>query len=63
MGEANQASKIAPVGIQPQAFSFAKNAIQGLAIQPKRIKIVAQMATVAKPISVAKNERKEYRLW
>ena len=59
MVDANQATKKEPVGIQPQAYSLAKKSAHELVIQPKKIKIAAQIATKAKPMSVAMNERKE----
>ena len=45
MVEASHANKIAPKGIHPRAFSNAKKCSQGLAIHPKRMAMVDQIAT------------------
>jgi hypothetical protein len=61
MVEASQASKTAPVGIHPQAFSVAQKSVHGLAIHPKKRKIAAQIATSAKPINRAQKECRSKR--
>ena len=47
MVEASHASKIAPKGIHPRAFSDAKKSVQGFDIHPKKMKTAAQTATKA----------------
>ena len=58
---ASQAIKIAPAGIHPQAFSFAKKCAHGLSIHPSQMNTAAQTDTVSTPTREDKKLRKEKR--
>ncbi len=59
MVEAIKAMRTAPVGIQAHRFFVAKKFAQGFPMTPRNTGTATQTATVAKPMSVAVNERKE----